>query len=175
MKKEDFLKLGLTEEQATAAAEASEKELKAYVPKEQYQGLEKQLADRDKDIADLKKSAGKDTEWKEKFENLETKYKKETEEMTKKLADTAKNNAVDMEILKAGGKNAKAIKALLDMDKINLKDDGTLEGLDLNGLKESDGYLFTQETRQISGTGVTKGTETGSEGIAEAFERAVMG
>ena len=175
MKKEDFLKLGLTEEQATAAAEASEKELKGYVSKEQYQGLKEQLADRDKDIADLKKSAGKDTEWKEKFENLETKYKKETEEMTKKLADTAKNNAVDMAILKEGGKNAKAIKALLDMDKINLKDDGTLEGLDLNGLKESDGYLFTQETRQISGTGVTKGTEAGSDGIAEAFERAVMG
>ena len=175
MKKEDFLKLGLTEEQAAAAAEASEKELKAYVPKEQYQGLGKQLADRDKDIADLKKSAGKDMEWKEKFENLETKYKKETEEMTKKLADTAKNNAVDIAIMKAGGKNAKAIKALLDMDKINLKDDGTLEGLDLNGLKESDGYLFTQETRKIEGTGVTKGTETGSDGIAAAFERAVMG
>ena len=81
MQKEDFLKLGLTEEQAAAAAEASRKELEGYVSKEQYQGLEAQLTERDKDIADLKKAAGQDTAWKEKFENLETKYKEETEAM----------------------------------------------------------------------------------------------
>ena len=62
-----------------------------------------------------------------------------------------------MAILQAKGKNPKAIKALLDMDKINLKDDGTLEGLDLEGLKKSDGYLFDTETVIIKGTGAPKG------------------
>ena len=36
MKKEDFLKIGLTEEQAEQAAAASADELKSYVPKADY-------------------------------------------------------------------------------------------------------------------------------------------
>mgnify|MGYP001153845411 FL=1 len=40
MKKEDFLKLGLTEEAAAAAEEASRKELEGYVPKEQAEALQ---------------------------------------------------------------------------------------------------------------------------------------
>ncbi len=175
MKKEDFLGLGLTQEQAEVAAAASQKELEGYIPREQYQGLEAQLTERDKDIAELKKAAGRDAAWKEKFETLETKYKEESEAMTRKLAETAKNNAVDLAILKAGGKNAKAIKALLDMEKIKLKEDGSLDGLDLDALKESDGYLFTQETREIVGTGFAGGNGSGGDGIAAAFERAVMG
>lgn len=112
---------------------------------------------------------------KEKYDALEAKYQADTDALTKQLADTAKHNAVDLAILKAGGKNTKAIKALLDMEKISLKEDGTLEGLDLAALQASDGYLFTQETKEISGTGMTKGVENGENGIAAAFERAVMG
>lgn len=175
MKKEEFLKLGLTEEQAAAAAEASQKELEVFVTKEQYQALETQLAERNNDITKLKEAAGEDTKWKEKFNDLEEKYKTETEKFNKKMADAAKNNAVDMAIMAAGGKNAKAIKALLDLDKVTLKEDGTLEGLDLKGLKESDGYLFTQETTEIKGTGAAKGAGAGTSGVAETFEKAVMG
>ena len=72
-----------------------------------------------------------------------------------------KTAAVDMAILQAKGKNPKAIKALLDMDKISLKDDGTLEGLDLEGLKKSDGYLFDIETTAIEGTGHSGGSHGG--------------
>lgn len=62
-----------------------------------------------------------------------------------------------MAILQAKGRNPKAIKALLDMEKIKLKDDGTLEGLDMEGLKESDGYLFDVEETKTVGTGAPKG------------------
>ena len=94
--------------------------------------------------------------------------------MAKQLADTAKNSAVDMAILKAGGRNAKAVKALLDMEKVTLKEDGTLDGLDLDALKKSDGYLFSEETTRIIGTGAQAGTQ-GTDSIAAAFEAAVMG
>lgn len=94
--------------------------------------------------------------------------------MAKQLADTAKNSAVDMAILKAGGRNAKAVKALLDMEKITLKEDGTLDGLDLDALKKSDGYLFSEETTRIIGTGAQAGAQ-GTDSIAAAFEAAVMG
>ena len=130
MKKEDFMNLGLTEEQAEAAATASQQELAGYVTKEQYQGLED------------------------------------------KMAYAAKDHAVDLEIFKAGGKNVKAIKALLDMDKIMLKEDGGLDGLDLDALRERESYLFTQETRQIVGTGFTRGTFVSpADQIAQAFRQ----
>ncbi len=160
MKKEDFLKLGLTEEAAAAAEEASRKELEGYVPKEQAEALQAQITQRDADIAELKKAAGSDSEWQE--------------AMAKQLADTAKNSAVDMAILKAGGRNAKAVKALLDMEKVTLKEDGTLDGLDLDALKKSDGYLFSEEMTKIVGTGAQAGVQ-GADSVAAAFEAAVMG
>ena len=64
-----------------------------------------------------------------------------------------------MEILKAKGKNTKAIKALLDMENITLKEDGTLIGLDLEGLKKSDGYLF--EIEQTHREGIDSGVGSG--------------
>lgn len=63
-----------------------------------------------------------------------------------------KDNAVDMAIVNAKGKNAKAIKALLDLEKVTLKD-GKLEGLDLDAVKKSDPYLFTVEETRTEGNG----------------------
>ena len=44
MTKEDFLKIGLTEEQAEKAAAAWTKELEGYVAKGEYDGLKRQMA-----------------------------------------------------------------------------------------------------------------------------------
>ena len=63
---------------------------------------------------------------------------------------------------------------MLDMEKITLKEDGTLDGLDLDALKKSDGYLFSEETARIVGTGAQAGTQD-ADSIAAAFEAAVMG
>jgi len=141
MKKEDFLKLGLTEEQAITAETASQEELQGYVAKSTY----------DEAVT-------------------------ETEALNTRLAETAKNNAVDMAILKAGGKNSKAIKALLEMDKISLEEDGTIEGLDLDALKKSDDYLFTKIETRIEGTGYQAGNSaTAERTAAQEFENAVFG
>ena len=67
--------------------------------------------------------------------------------------------AIVMEILKAKGKIANAIKALLDMENITLKEDGTLIGLDLDSLKKSDGYLF--EIEQTHREGIDSGVGSG--------------
>ena len=37
------------------------------------------------------------------------------------------------------------------MDNITLKEDGTLQGLDLESIKKSDGYLFDIEQTHIEG------------------------
>ena len=74
------------------------------------------------------------------------------------ILNIKKNNAVDMAIMQAKGKNTKAIKALIDMEKVTLKDDGTLEGLDIEGLKKSDSYLFDVEKVKTEGTGFSGGS-----------------
>ena len=155
MKKEDFVKLGISEDLAVQAADAVSEVLKNYVPKADYDTKVSELETANNSVKDLtgrlKNFDGVDVEGlKTSVKNWETKYNAD-------MANVKKTAAVDMAILQAKGENPKAIKALLDMDKINLKDDGTLEGLDLEGLKKSDGYLFDTETVIIKGTGAPKG------------------
>ena len=90
------------------------------------------------------------------LEELQKKYD-ELQAYNEQLQNNRKESLLDAEIVKAGGRNPKAIKALLDMGKIVVKEDGTLEGLDLEGLKKTDSYLFNAETQSIEGTGFTKG------------------
>ena len=152
---------GYTDEiDSKAAAKLGE----SYVSKADYDtlntakaDLDKQIKARDKDIADLKKSAGSSEDLQKQFNDLQEKYKTEKGDYDKKISDMAKNNAVDMAIMQAKGKNSKAIKALLDMDKINLKDDGSIDGLDIEGLKKSDGYLFDIEETKNLGNGFKSG------------------
>lgn len=135
--------------------------------------LEGQIKERDKDIADLKKAAGDNADLSKKYQDLQDKYKTDTEALNKKMAKDKKSNAVDMAIMQAKGKNAKAIKALIDMDKVTLKDDGSLEGLDLEALKKSDAYLFDEVKNGIEGTGYNKGTAGG--GSLESEIAAALG
>ena len=65
MKKEELVKLGLTEEDAEKVAKASEEELKGFVPKSRFDEVnearkhaEDSVKERDKQIEGLKESAG---------------------------------------------------------------------------------------------------------------------
>lgn len=71
-------------------------------------------------------------------------------------ADTAKlklENALDVAIIGAKGRSTKAVKAFLDFGKLKLKDDGTIDGLDLETLKKSEPYLFEAVETNITGGG----------------------
>lgn len=144
----------------------AEKLKQEYVPKADYDavvvaknGLEGQIAQRDNDIKALKEGAKDNKDLQKKYDELQEKYKTDTQNLQKQYQDSRKNSAIDMEILKAKGKNTKAIKALLDMENITLKEDGTLIGLDLEGLKKSDGYLF--EVEQTHREGIDSGVGSG--------------
>lgn len=136
----------------------AEKLKQEYVPKADYDavvvaknGLEGQIVQRDNDIKALKEGAKDNKDLQKKYDELEAKYKTDTQNLQKQYQDSRKNSAIDMEIMKAKGKNTKAIKALLDIENITLKEDGTLIGLDLEGLKKSDGYLFEVEQTHRQG------------------------
>lgn len=96
-----------------------------------------------------------------------------------------RDHALDIAIMQAKGKNPKAIKALLDMEKITINEDGKVEGIDLSPIQKTDSYLFDTETVSTSGTGaggigkaadtaITGNTSTNTNAAA-AFEAAVFG
>lgn len=109
--------------------------------------LETQLSDRDKQLDELKKVDTKTLQ--AEITRLQGENKAAKEKYDSDLAAVKLDAALDAAITAAGGKNAKAVKALINRDKLKLADDGSVEGLDLEAVKASDGYLFTvTETKQ---------------------------
>lgn len=109
-------------------------------------GAKEQLTKRDADIAQLKTSAEATDELKTKLTALEAKYTQDTTELNGKLVKQSFESKLDL-ALSGKVKNVKAAKALLDIEKIQLKED-KLDGLDtqLEALKTSDAYLFVDTT-----------------------------
>lgn len=86
-------------------------------------------------------------------ENYKTKFEQSEADNAKKLAELELDFEIDRAIITSGARNAKAIKALLDTSVLkeskNLKEDMEAQ---INGLKESDSYLFAtseEETVRI--------------------------
>ncbi|AQP58429.1 TPA: phage scaffolding protein [Listeria monocytogenes] len=113
-------------------------------------GLKSQLTQRDKDIDDLKKNSGTGEELKKQIEDLQQKNKDLESDYQSEIAETKKNSAIELALAGAKARNPKAVKALLDNDKLELTDEG-LKGLDeqLGALQESDAYLFAQESEKV--------------------------
>lgn len=64
------------------------------------------------------------------------------------------DNAVELALSGANAKNTKAVRALLDMSKVTMGEDGKLSGLDeqLSELKKSADYMFNiQQAQQFTG------------------------
>lgn len=152
MTKQELMQLGLTEADA-------DKVLKEHVPYERFKevneakkGLETQLGQKDADISKLNADIAQlngELEGakgdKLTIQDLQSKLSV-AEENAKK---TAKHNSIELELLKAHARNSKAAMALIDTSKVNLKDDGSLEGLSeaIEALKKSDAYLFAEAPR----------------------------
>lgn len=103
-------------------------------------------------------------------------------EREKTLAEEALQNAkkiaaMEKAILEAGGKNAKAILALVDADEVTMNEKGELEGLDLEAVKAEAPYLFNEKEEKTKGTGFqaayTKKKTTKENEIAQTFRKAL--
>ena len=103
-------------------------------------------------------------------------------EREKTLAEEALQNAkkiaaMEKAILEAGGKNAKAILALIDADEVTMNEKGELEGLDLAAVKAEAPYLFNEKEEKTKGTGFqaayTRKKTTKENEIAQTFRKAL--
>lgn len=172
MKREFLKELGLPDDQIEKIMAENGKDIAAEVAKAKdstaaAEDLKKQIAERDKDLAELKKAANDNEDSAKKIADLQTKYKADTEALIQQLADQKRDAAIDAAIAAAKGRNSKAIKALLDPTKLKLKDDGTVEGLDLEALKKSDAYLFELESTKDEGGNPGAGSSGGGAAITQ--------
>lgn len=92
-----------------------------------YKDLQKQIAERDTQLEELKKVDA--TKLQEEIAKLQNTNKTAAADYEKRIAEMKKEYAVDTALTKANAKNIKAVRALLDTSKIELKEDGSLTGL----------------------------------------------
>ena len=100
-------------------------------------GLLAQIQERDAQLEQLKKvDAGA-------LQSKIAELQKANDAWATKVQSMALNHAIDAAILKSKGRNPKAIKALLDTDKIKMDGDA-VTGIDeqIDAIKKSDAYLF---------------------------------
>ena len=154
MTKKDFTDLGISEELATKAAEASKKELESYVQKSKYdlavtekETLEIQIKEHGKQLEELKKAAKGSEELEKKVKELQDNAAASKAKYEKQINDIQLNHAIDIALKEAKAKNAKAVRSLLDMNDIVL-DDGKVKGLDkqIKKLQEAEDSKFLFES-----------------------------
>jgi DNA repair exonuclease SbcCD ATPase subunit len=159
--KEILKKAGIPEDKLDSTIADISKELpKYFIPKDKYneaaeakKKLEADIQERDKQLEELKKAAGSNEELKKQIETLQAENKKAGEEWQAKVAKMQLDFAIEKALTTAKAKNAKAVKALLDLEKVKL-DGEQLLGLDdqLKELQKSDAYLFGESGKVGSGT-----------------------
>jgi hypothetical protein len=177
MKKEEFVKLGISEDLAEKAAQASADELKGYIPKARFdevnnekKRLELDLRDRDGQLESLKNSTGDVEGLKKQIEDLQKANKDASEAHAKEIKQMKIDTAIDAALTSASAKNKVAVKALLkDLDKAEFADDGTIKGLaeQIAALQKSDAYLFeTKDSPKFKGaTPGESGNESGDKKV----------
>jgi hypothetical protein len=166
--KELLKKAGIEEEKVDGVIADINKELpKHFIPKDKYneaaeakKKLEGDLQARDTQLEELKKAAGTSEELKKQIEQLQADNKKAAEEWQAKLSKMQLDFTLERALTAAKAKNPKAVKALLNMEKVKL-DGEQLLGLDeqLKELQKSDAYLFGEPGKVGGGTNPPGGTE----------------
>ena len=159
--KELLKKAGIEEGKLEGTIADINKELpKYFIPKDKYneaaeakKKLEADIDERDKQLEQLKNAAGNSEELKAQIEQLQAENQKAAEEWQAKMAQMQLDFALERALAAAKAKNAKAVKALLDLEKVKL-DGEQLLGLDdqLKAIQQSDAYLFGESGKVGSGT-----------------------
>lgn len=168
MKKEELMKLeGMTEELASKIAEMSNEEMKGMIPKSR---LDEVIAERDnaknsnadllKQLGSLQKETGDVQSLKDKIKELEDGAKEAEKAHAAEIQTMKINNAVDTALIGAKALNTKAVKALLNLEKAELAEDGTVKGL----AEQIKALQTAEDSKFLFGSSTMKGAKTGESG-----------
>lgn len=138
MTKKELEDLGLSKEQVDAVMKINGTDLenaKSVSATEitnlqtENEGLTEQVKERDKQLEDLKKSAGDNEELQKQIEQLQTDNATAKANHESEMTQLKVDFAVEKALTGANAKNIKAVKALLDLDDAKLDKDGNIKGL----------------------------------------------
>jgi translation elongation factor EF-G len=172
MKKEDIIKLGVTDEAiAEKIADAWTDKIKGFRPdyrfnevKDERDQAREQIKALEGQLDTLKQSAGVSEDLKKQIEKLQTDNDKTKADYEAKLNQTIIDSEVDRALLRAGAKNTKAVKALLDLAKVQ-RDGETIKGHEdqIKALLEAEDSKFLFNT-QSNSEFTFRGTKPGERG-----------
>lgn len=118
---------------------------------------------------------GTQTKLMEIFQEMEGRIAELEEALAEKdgeLTESKKLAALEKAILEGGGRNTKAILALVDMEKVAF-DGKELRGFDLEAIRTEAPYLFHEKEEKTIGTGVKRGTSKKENEISAAFRKGL--
>lgn len=177
MKKEELIKLGLDEETAKKVEAASTEELKGYVEKAKYSELEtvkNQLEESNKTVnkqlEDLKKNTGDAEALKAEIQKMQDENKSKETEYSNNIKKLKVDNAIELALIGAKAKNTKAVKALLNLENLEIGEDGKVKGLEdqIKNLTKDEGTAFLFEIE--SKTETPKGTDPAGKSTKKDME-----
>lgn len=152
---EQLMEMGLDEETAKKILKAYKESIKdEYIPiarfnevNEDKKELEEQIKQRDTQLSELKVKANGNEELTNKINELENLNNTTKEEYEEKIKTLRKETNIELALKDMKAKNVKAVKALLDLEKVSL-DGENLIGLDeqLETLKKEESYLFGEDS-----------------------------
>lgn len=149
---EEFIKsIGVPEDKQNEAVEAAKKFLDGdFVTKARFneineakKGLTDQLADRDKQLSELKKSVGNNDDLKKQIEALQKANKEQKESSEKAMKELQLNTAIQLAIAEKA-QDVEIVSGLFDKSKLILSEDGKVTGLteQLAELEKAKPFLF---------------------------------
>lgn len=111
--------------------------------------LKQQLEQQTQAINELQAKEGASAESKQQLEELKAQFDQYKLDSEANLAQVTKTNAVALALKDVGAYNSEDLMKFIDLDKIELGEDGKPQLEDtINSLKESSPYLFQAEDKQ---------------------------
>ena len=181
MKKEDLVAKGLAEDQADMVVKAYEEAIKGFIPKSRFdelneakKSLETQIADRDKQLNDLKTQVGDNKELQDKITQLEAENKTNKEKYEADILKMEKTSAVKDAL--AGSLHPELLIGQFDLEKITKNADGSFSGISeqLEAQKKAFPDMFTKKLSGKTPPNNGKPTSSGSAGGDRAAELQKM-
>lgn len=153
MKKEDLISLGISDELAEKVLTLHTNSVKDFIPKARFDEvntakneLKTQVEELNKHITELGKLAPENETLKAKVKEITEAQEKIASDYKQKIQDV-RSEAV---IAASKAKNSKAVRAVIDWDKVTWDDDGNPKGLSeqIEEFKKGDNaFLFEQENK----------------------------
>lgn len=146
--------------------------------------LQEQVSERDKQLETLKGGAADSDALKKQISELQKQNKDAQGKYDAEMKEFKRQAAVNGKLTAAGAVNGKAVKALFDMSKISIDDNGNVLGFDdqLDAIKKANPWAFPAQpgaegaegAENSTGTGGTTSTTgtTGATGVPQGSPKA---